>query len=128
MSGALDGTGAGEEWAEDNGFFQEFAKEVSSGISQRKRNRQAHLKDQEQLEAVLLAAAAEDEVTRKERAEEARRQIAAKVLARASPREVQQALKKAKKSAVMRGRETEGKDQRATAPVQNKKGQKQRRR
>ncbi|ORC92136.1 uncharacterized protein TM35_000043500 [Trypanosoma theileri] len=128
MSGALDGSGTGEEWAEDNGFFQEFAKEASSGISQRKRNRQAHLQDQEQREAALLAAAEEDEVTRKERADVARRQIAAKVLARASPREVQQALKKAKKSTSVSGKETEGKEQRSTAPIQKKKEKKQKRR
>ncbi|KEG07880.1 hypothetical protein DQ04_08571010 [Trypanosoma grayi] len=96
---------ATEEWADDNGFFEEFAKEATlgGGASRRKRSRQAFEEVQQSALQAQAQAEEEDEVTRKARAEEARRQIAAKVLARASPREVQQAVRKAERESNKRG-------------------------
>lgn len=82
-----------DEFAEDNGFFDDFSADGSSKLSKRKRNRQSYEQNQQVLEATVV----EDEVSRKERVEGARRKIAAAVLARASPREVKQAVMKMKK-------------------------------
>ncbi|PBJ73222.1 hypothetical protein BCY84_14093 [Trypanosoma cruzi cruzi] len=98
-----------EEWAEDDGgFFSAFAEEAAGGFSRRKRNRQAHEQEVEQQQAVQRAEATEDEAIVMARAEEARRQIAAKVFSRASPREVRQALKKAKKESIPKTPHGEG--------------------
>ncbi|RNE97705.1 hypothetical protein TraAM80_09187 [Trypanosoma rangeli] len=106
MAGANStGPSTAEELAEDDGgFFGAFAEEAAGGVSRRKRSRQAYEQELEQ----HRVEAAEDEVIRKARAEEARKQIAAKVLARASPREVQQAVKKAKKEGQQRSAQVEG--------------------
>ncbi|KAG8348256.1 hypothetical protein ERJ75_001728700 [Trypanosoma vivax] len=86
-----------EELVNDSDFFSDMQQASSGdGISNRKRNRQLH-----EMEQVMNEApSAEDEVTRNERAAEARKKIAAAVLARASPREVRQAIKNTQKGEI----------------------------